>query len=288
MAGTSLSQDFDGMEISAPPGLPPSSRPPSSHTFGLTELALREMVESEALKHFDLVQATADTDSVSRNALVSIPADWASLAAILKKLAYDPDTANHWEMLGLGPLCGPEPTELVIADRSRVAKLLCSLGEAASWSSEDKDKAQTAIVKFSRAALHCEESLPEILRTRRQMLPDKLPRWKELGNDAFEAIRSTPGSGSCTFITQWSQVLDPLGAHETTVAQQRAMADKFEKGDIKVLETLKGREVVAWSPFGPWGTQSPPFHLSEGDKCQLADDHHTHLSIPLLPRSKLG
>ena len=65
------------------------------------------------------------------------------------------------------------------------------------------------------------------------------------------AIQATPDGHSGFFLTQWSQVLDPLGNHIDTIINQRKVADLLEKGDEKAMMELKGKVIVAWSPSDP-------------------------------------
>ena len=65
------------------------------------------------------------------------------------------------------------------------------------------------------------------------------------------AVRATPEGQSASFLTQWSQVLDPLGDHSDTINKQRRVADLLEKGDEKAMVELKGEVIVAWTPSDP-------------------------------------
>ena len=81
-----------------------------------------------------------------------------------------------------------------------------------------------------------------------QLHPDRLPRWKELGDAAVAALLALPGLHGATMTTQWSQLLHPREDHQTAVAQQRAVAEKLEQGDTRCLQGLAGQHVIAWSP----------------------------------------
>ena len=138
--------------------------------------ALKELVESETLRRFELTQAAADVQKEPTGAIVSFPKDWPALVELLSKLTYAVEAHDPWATLGFGPLSGPEVTELDISSRSRTGRTLCSLAADANWTAEDKNKARSTAEKFEIAERSCEEQLPDIRKARRQLHPDKLPR----------------------------------------------------------------------------------------------------------------
>ena len=102
--------------------------------------------------------------------------------------------------------------------------------------------------RMTDAAVRCEENLPEIRKARRQFKPDKLACWKELGRNAIHGVRCTPGADNNTFITQWSQVLDPLGDHSNIISKHRRLPEMIEKRGENVLRELQGQHITAWAP----------------------------------------
>ena len=224
----------------------PDARTMPRLSVPLADLSL--FLDSEVFNHFELTQAAAATDPKVVQAPVSLPTGMRDLLLLLAKLGYRLSSHDPWAVLGLGGLCGPEPTERDIAMRARTASLLLSLAEEADWSTEDRNAASQANSAISAAATKCEKGLIEVRRARRQLHPDKLPRWKELGADALAVIRDTQHADTAVFITQWSQVLDPQGPHAAEVSRQRRLADFMDKGDAKVLSELQGQTVVAWAP----------------------------------------
>ena len=238
---TGLSQGMATMDVSAPPGLSQDMlvQDPMSHLRVPLE-DLQKFFESESLHHFAYVQAAAANDPRVVRAAVALPGRMRDLHVLLAKQGYHLDAQDHWSVLGMAPLCGPEPTEMDIASRARTAKLLLSLADDDSWSDSERSVAAQAQAAITDAASRCEQGLSEMKRMRRQFRPDKLPRWTELGNDAMAAVTACPHAGSCTFMTQWSQVLDPLGQHTDTVKRHRQLADLLGKGDAKFLAAVKG------------------------------------------------
>ena len=247
-----LTQPMADVELVRPeaPSLTPapglSAGAPSLRSVPLQDLQL--YLESGTLRHFEQVQAVAAQDPRLASVAVTMPADIGDLTTLLGRQGYRVDSRDPWTVLGLSPLCGTEPTEMDIASRARDAALLLSLAEGDGWDQADRDRAAHMRTTVAVAAARCEEGLEDVRRSRRQLRPDRLPRWKELGGDAMAAVLATPHAGASTFITQWSQVLDPRGGHAQTVAQQRRSADLLEKGDAKFLTELQGKKVVAWAP----------------------------------------
>ena len=90
-------------------------------------------MDSEAIRHFELIQATVDAGKETSSAAVLFPKDWAALVGLLNRLAYAVDVEDPWTTLGFGPLNGPEVTELDIASRARTARILCPLAQDVAW-----------------------------------------------------------------------------------------------------------------------------------------------------------
>ena len=161
---TGLSQDFSSMDVSQahaevrrnsmtttpPPGLAAPQVQVPLH-------ALKELVESETLRHFELTQATDDARKEPTEAIVSFPKDWLALVSLLSKLAYSVEAHDPWATLGFGPFSGPEITELDISSRSRTGRILCSLDADSNWTAEDQDKAMSTAEKLEIAEKYCEE-----------------------------------------------------------------------------------------------------------------------------------
>ncbi|CAK0902774.1 unnamed protein product, partial [Prorocentrum cordatum] len=199
--------------IAAAAAASPAALPSAGQQSGSPQLLLsvhdfQELLEAEALQYVELVQAGRTASEQHRTA-VSFPGTWPDLKAILGKLAYRLDDSDPWA---------------------------------------DRVLANQADVMISAAAAHCEACLPDVRMARRQLRPDRLPQWKELGGDALAAIRALPGAEGHDFLTQWSQVLDPRGRHAPTVERHRRLSDLLEKGDARFLQEMRGQQLLAWAP----------------------------------------
>ena len=102
---------------------------------------LQLMLEADILRHFPYVQAGAAGDPQAARAAVSVPEGMDDLKMLLRKQGCKLDARDPWSMLGMGPLCGPEPCEQDIASRARIACLLLSLARGSSWGGEDRQAA---------------------------------------------------------------------------------------------------------------------------------------------------
>ena len=134
-----------------------------------------------------------------------------------------------------------------------------------------------------QASRDCEGQLADVRRARRQLRPDKLPLWKELGADALQAVRDTPGAQQAMLTTQWSQVCDPLGDYGATVAEQRRIADLAERGDEKFLLETRGRHVVAWAPKDTNAIHRLAVHLLRGRDDEVPKELIFVTPLPYLP-----
>ncbi|CAK0885529.1 unnamed protein product, partial [Prorocentrum cordatum] len=91
--------------------------------------------------------------------------------------------------------------------------------------------------------------LADVLRERRRARPSPLPRWRELGKSAVQAVWGLPGCADAMLATQWSQLLGDAGTdHTGTIATHRGLAALLEKGDCRALREMGGKRVVAWAP----------------------------------------
>eukprot|EP00959_Pyramimonas_sp_CCMP1952_P396728 8312453-Pyramimonas_sp.AAC.1 len=70
---------------------------------------------------------------------------------VLRGLAYDPTSSDCWQVLGLSPLEGPEPTLGMLESRARTARLLSSAAEGPRWSQSDKQLAPPFLEKLELA-----------------------------------------------------------------------------------------------------------------------------------------
>ncbi|CAK0825379.1 unnamed protein product, partial [Prorocentrum cordatum] len=239
---TGLTQAAANLAVQPPPGLPGHGPLPDAW--------LAEFMDDEMAQHFGLVQAANMTlPQDLQNLPIKIPSTWEALRAILLKLAYNPVSANPWNVLGFGPLDGPAPTEQGIASRTRTATILCSLGQAADWDPAGRASAEAAAAHFATAGARCAEQLDEVLRERRRLRPSELPRWKELGASALQAVRAIPTCADATLATQWSQLLSNTTTdHSVILEQHRELATLLEKGDTRALEKMGGQQILAWAP----------------------------------------
>ena len=152
--------------------------PPSSDRVGLpaqpssAQIPLndfQELLEAEALRHFEIIQAVATTNPPMASAAITIPGSWQELNGILYKMAYRLDDRDPWRALGFGPFNGPEPTEMDILARTRLAKTLLTLGDDPCWSETDRAQALEATARISEILELCVTGLPGVLRARKQL-----------------------------------------------------------------------------------------------------------------------
>ena len=125
-----------------PPGLaapPPGPRPPTpaahqpaasgDHLIQVSLGDLRQFLEEDTLRHFDLVRSAVQQDPQAAVMAVVQPARMRDLEQQLRRQGYRVDARDPWALLGFSPLCGSEPTEGDITSRARSASLLLSLAE---------------------------------------------------------------------------------------------------------------------------------------------------------------
>ena len=117
--------DMGDMDVSSPLAVP------------ITLDALKHLVEPEALRYLELVQAATATNPVPAATAISFPQTWSALKTILLKLAYGVDSKDPWTLLGVGPLVGPKISEIVIVGRARTGRILCTIADSASWNDID-------------------------------------------------------------------------------------------------------------------------------------------------------
>jgi hypothetical protein len=233
--------------LPGPPGLP---SPPLEPAALISEKIFCQWLEDEIMTHFELVKAVVDSTSNNDTGPaipITFPRDWAGLENILKKLAYNMSTIDHWACLGLAMYEGPEPNEGIINSRIRTANLLCDLALKSNWAAQDKTAAEAAKARFDEATGHCENELAGVLAERRKIRPSKLPLWKELGLEGRKLIEDTAEFLDEEILLSWSDVLNeskPLSVLEDS----RKIADLAEKGDEKLWDALANRSVVLWAP----------------------------------------
>ena len=260
---TAASEPLASTAPAPPPGL--GARPAATSTATATATAtgtapaagpplvpweaIQELLEDGILRDLELVQGGAATASALR-AVGGLPSGWLELRGLMEKMAFHLQASDPWAMLGFGPLVGPEPTELGVVSRVRLGMLLLDLGNATTWSAADTASAQAAMVQLAAAGKSCEEGFAAMRAARRQLRPDRLPRWKELGTAAVQAIHALPHlpGPPPALLTQWSQVLRPCADFQPEVAYQRRLSDLLEKGDPRFLAETQGRSWVAWAP----------------------------------------
>ena len=98
---------------------------------------------------------------------ICFPTCWADVAKVSGKLGYDLSATDHWRMLGLAMYDGPEPTDVVIAARSKTALQRCDIGVQAGWA--DMDQLRQAEASVMLATNHVEHELAGVLEERRKM-----------------------------------------------------------------------------------------------------------------------
>ena len=205
---------------------------------------LRELVEDEILTHFPLVQARAARPASKES--LEYPSDFSGVLRQLDRLAYDFKADSPWATLGLAMFDGPEPSADLLTSRARTARLLCSIVRE-DWDDGDKTARDETITCVNNALDHCLGELQYVLKERRKVNPSRLPLWKELGSVALSFIRETVGP-EVQLLTQWSNLLRDSSVPPNCVDMARLHSDRLERGDTKVLETLAGRDVLAWAP----------------------------------------
>ena len=179
---TGLSQDMRGLGFTSP-----SILVSDNSTVLLQDEMLRVFIEQDIVQVMPMV-CNQDMGGVR------VPTSWDELQNILGKLGYAFAAQDHWQVLGLAMLDGPDPSLQIILGRKRAAMLLCELVFNAQWPEVQTKAAKDFSSKIERAAAHCEDSLDSVLSQRRKLKTAKLPLHKELGDGAFKFIQSLVSS----------------------------------------------------------------------------------------------
>ena len=187
-------------DVPPPPMVLPVHQP-------LPQDLLNELLEQEILRHFEIVRAAQATAQGQQLSAASTLATFDELLAVLRGLAYDPTSSDCWQILGLSPLEGPEPTIGMLEARARTARLLSSAAEGPRWAQGDKQQIPALLAKIELAVQDCASSLAGWRKERRKLKPSKLPLWKELGPRALRTVVDTALSPQERIATQWSALL---------------------------------------------------------------------------------
>ncbi|CAK0840654.1 unnamed protein product, partial [Prorocentrum cordatum] len=237
-----------GAAVAAAPAAPPAAPPAMLDTQLVSDFA-----EQEILQHFALVQAVHNAEPTQRGVPVTLPRSWQDMQGLLRKLAYDPGTADPWRRLGMAMYEGPEPTASSIAARAWSAQLLLGLAQHAGWPASDMQNVNEFVLAVNAAEARCLEELGPLLRERRKLKASKLPLQRELGPVALAFVRSLAVLPGEQVYTQWSDILGTLGdlsaAPAQVVREARELATLAEKGDdVRLWTSLAGRAAVLWAP----------------------------------------
>ena len=216
--------------------------------MSMTREDLQLAFEADILRHFAYVQAGTVGAPQGTRAAVGVPGSMGDLKELLRKQGFKLDADDPWSVLGMGPLCGPEPCALDISSRARIAVLLLTLAEGPSYSDADRRLAARWQTAIQNAATRCAQGIEDMGRERRRFHKEQLPRWKELGTDAMAMVRACPHTGDAVFLTQWSCLLDPQGLGRERYAECRRLADLMKQGDPKLWVEVAGPKLVAWAP----------------------------------------
>ena len=76
----------------------------------------REWVEDEVVQHMNFVHASAVV-SADVSLPVELPSSFPDLCALLGKLGFQVASDDHWALLGLDRVEGPDPSEALIGAR---------------------------------------------------------------------------------------------------------------------------------------------------------------------------
>ncbi|CAK0911309.1 unnamed protein product, partial [Prorocentrum cordatum] len=250
------------------PGLPLQPATVAGDAARALDGVFQDYVEEEMLRYFELVQAhSLILPSEIRNQMVTTPPTWTDIDYIITKLAYNHQASDPWAVLGFGPLDGPKPPEQDVCLRTKTAITLCSFGQSDRWEQEGKDRAAAASATFLQAGASCEEMLADVLRERHRVRLSPLPRWKELGKSAVQAVWGLPGCADAMLATQWSQLLGDAGTdHTHTIATHRGLAALLEKGE-KHASLVKHVDLVLQPVEYVLLGRSAPRHVRQGLAC---------------------
>ncbi|CAK0903838.1 unnamed protein product, partial [Prorocentrum cordatum] len=138
-------------------------------TVSLRDELMVDFVEEEVMVHLPWVAAANAGQAATGSPAVFYPTCWADLQGILQKLGYGVTAEEAWHLLGLAMLDGPDPSELMIANRRRTAEQLCELAVAPPWADGDLALARGFAAKVNDAAATCVSALPVALAQRRRL-----------------------------------------------------------------------------------------------------------------------
>lgn len=155
----------------------------------MLEAVLEEYIESTILEHCELVQACRATEEQRptihrRNALAS----WDAVKDTLVLLAFSPDAADHWQLIGIPRGEGAMPTEDLIERRVRLGGRFASLRSDAKWSHLDVARATEFVKQFKKARQACIGDLPRVQREKKQWQNRLVPRWMEPSVELYQFL----------------------------------------------------------------------------------------------------
>ena len=292
MQETGLSQQMDTVGLSASSASAPSQLqdggttvvvpPPSGPRVKVNELALAQLVENEALQHFELVQAAVRPED--RAVPLLFPRTWLMLERVLKKLAYFTNSDDDWKVLGFALYEGPEPSPQSLHSRARVAQILLSLAQQTDWIVSCKNAAAKASARIDHALTSCLDNLEVLLWARETQKTSKLPLYKELGQAAVELLEATAENAGEWIVTQWSELLETTLRRPVTIDRSRQLAAMSERGDKKVLDELKGQAATLWLPADKnQATRLLKNYLSRTEAAQRPTSLRMIVPVPLYP-----
>ena len=117
--------------------------------------------------------------------------DTSALRSLLSALAFDLETKDPWETLGLSRLEGPKPSDHMLHSRRDVAiKILDSC--AISLSASAQEESASLKSKLQKACDECNATIEAVLRERRTLkgAGRNVPRWMEPSPEMFAYLKT--------------------------------------------------------------------------------------------------
>ena len=216
---------------------------------------LGDMVDTIILESVEIIAAR------KRAGIEAVPKryeelqSFADLAIFYQALAFDLEAIDPWMVLGVPKREGPSPTKDLIEHRARDATLLASMAKA-SWPQGDLELARKLPEKFSLAKDMVLKELPQVLRDRKKLSPDKsIPVHLEASPELLlECLRH--GGHVATQLSnlqgiKTNTVTVPDNAKLLSVGDARHLYQEFAKGMVEAKNALKsfqGDAITLWAP----------------------------------------
>ena len=121
------------------------------------------VVEAVALDGQEMITARAQMGQTVKCYTLAETTTYERLSQTLLSLAYNIDSDDFWEILGIPKFEGPRPTSDYIERRFQGASLLTSFAKPAVWTQEDFAKIAPLRALFGQARAAVIEELPKVL-----------------------------------------------------------------------------------------------------------------------------